>query len=55
MVYIDEAQDYFDQNIGVILSPARKYKVGMITAHLGQSACFAALASQSLISGQRAG
>ena len=38
MVYIDEAQDYFDQNIGVILSQARKYKVGMIMAHqyLGQ-------------------
>ena len=38
MVYIDEAQDYFDQNIGVILSQARKYRVGMIMAHqfLGQ-------------------
>lgn len=38
MVYVDEAQDYFDQNIGVILSQARKYKVGMIMAHqyLGQ-------------------
>lgn len=38
MIYIDEAQDYFDQNIGVILSQARKYKVGMIMAHqyLGQ-------------------
>jgi len=38
MVYIDEAQDYFDQNIGIILSQARKYKVGMIMAHqfLGQ-------------------
>jgi len=38
MVYIDEAQDYFDANIGVILSQARKYKVGMIMAHqyLGQ-------------------
>jgi len=38
MVYIDEAQDYFDQNIGVILSQARKYKVGMVMAHqfLGQ-------------------
>ena len=38
MVYIDEAQEYFDQNIGVILSQARKYKVGMIMAHqyLGQ-------------------
>jgi len=38
MVYIDEAQDYFDQNIGIILSQARKYGVGMIMAHqyLGQ-------------------
>ena len=38
MIYIDEAQDYFDQNIGVILSQARKYKVGMVMAHqyLGQ-------------------
>lgn len=38
MVYIDEAQDYFDQNISVILSQARKYKVGMVMAHqyLGQ-------------------
>lgn len=38
MIYIDEAQDYFDQNIGLILSQARKYQVGMIMAHqyLGQ-------------------
>lgn len=38
MVYVDEAQDYFDQNIGVILSQARKYNVGMVMAHqyLGQ-------------------
>jgi len=38
MVYIDEAQDYFDQNIGIILSQARKFRVGMIMAHqyLGQ-------------------
>lgn len=38
MIYIDEAQDYFDANIGVILSQARKYKVGMVMAHqyLGQ-------------------
>lgn len=38
MVYIDEAQDYFDENIGIILSQARKYKVGMVLAHqyLGQ-------------------
>ena len=38
MIYIDEAQDYFDRNIGLILSQARKYEVGMIMAHqyLGQ-------------------
>tara|TARA_B100000745_G_scaffold248580_1_gene170625 strand:+ start:8119 stop:10191 length:2073 start_codon:yes stop_codon:yes gene_type:complete len=38
MVYVDEAQDYFDQNIGIILNQARKYKVGMVMAHqyLGQ-------------------
>jgi hypothetical protein len=32
-VYIDEAQEYFDDNIGIILSQARKFKVGMIMAH----------------------
>jgi hypothetical protein len=38
MVYIDEAADYFDHTIGIILSQARKYKVGMVLAHqyLGQ-------------------
>ena len=38
MVYVDEAQDYFDENIGIILSQARKYRVGMTLAHqyLGQ-------------------
>ena len=38
MVYVDEAADYFDQNIGIILSQARKYNVGMTMAHqyLGQ-------------------
>lgn len=37
-VYVDEAADYFDRNVGIILSQARKYKVGMILAHqyLGQ-------------------
>jgi len=37
-VYVDEAADYFDRNIGIILSQARKYNVGMILAHqyLGQ-------------------
>ncbi|MEM7241529.1 MAG: type IV secretory system conjugative DNA transfer family protein [Pseudomonadota bacterium] len=32
-VYIDEAQEYFDQNIETILSQARKYNVGMVMAH----------------------
>ncbi|MEM7691051.1 MAG: ATP-binding protein [Pseudomonadota bacterium] len=38
MVYIDEAHEYFDQNIEMILSQARKYRVGMTMAHqyLGQ-------------------
>ncbi len=38
IVYIDEAADYFDRNIGLILSQARKYNVGMVLAHqyLGQ-------------------
>ena len=37
-VYIDEAADYFDRNIGIILAQARKQKTGMILAHqyLGQ-------------------
>lgn len=37
-VYIDEAQDYFDRNIGIILAQARKFNVGMVLAHqyLGQ-------------------
>jgi hypothetical protein len=37
-VYIDEAADYFDRNIGLILAQARKYNVGMVLAHqyLGQ-------------------
>jgi len=38
IVYIDEAQDYFDRNIGMILAQARKQNVGMVLAHqyLGQ-------------------
>ncbi len=37
-VFVDEANDYFDRNIGIILSQARKYNVGMVLAHqfLGQ-------------------
>ena len=33
IVYIDEAQDYFDRNIGLILAQTRKYNVGMVLAH----------------------
>lgn len=38
LVYVDEAQDYFDRNIGLILAQARKYNAGMVLAHqyLGQ-------------------
>jgi hypothetical protein len=32
-VYIDEAQDYFDDNIGHLLNQARKYRVGILFAH----------------------
>lgn len=32
-VYVDEAADYFDDNIGHLLNQARKYKVGMVLAH----------------------
>lgn len=32
-VYIDEAADYFDQNIDTLLIQARKFKVGLTLAH----------------------
>ncbi len=32
-VYIDEAADYFDDNIDTLLIQARKFKVGLILAH----------------------
>ena len=37
-VYIDEAQDYFDEGIEGLLNQARKYRVGLVLAHqnLGQ-------------------
>jgi hypothetical protein len=37
-VYVDEAQDYFDESLGQLLNQARKYKVGLVLAHqnLGQ-------------------
>ncbi|MHB8146694.1 MAG: type IV secretory system conjugative DNA transfer family protein, partial [Vulcanimicrobiaceae bacterium] len=33
MVYIDEAEDYFDDNISHLLNQARKYRLGLILAH----------------------
>ena len=32
-LYVDEAADYFDQNIDTLLIQARKYKVGITLAH----------------------
>ena len=32
-VFIDEAQDYFDESIESLLNQGRKYKVGLIIAH----------------------
>jgi hypothetical protein len=32
-VYVDECQDYLDNNVALILEQARKFKVGMILAH----------------------
>ncbi len=32
-VYVDEAADYFDDNIDTLLIQARKYKVGLTVAH----------------------
>ena len=32
-LYVDEASDYFDDNVGQLLAQARKYKLGCIFAH----------------------
>lgn len=32
-VYVDEAQEYFDDNVEAILNQARKYRVGLTLAH----------------------
>lgn len=32
-VYLDEAADYLDQNVSIILEQARKFNVGMVLAH----------------------
>lgn len=52
-VYIDEAQDYFDDNISHLLNQARKYRVGLIFAHqnldqLGASLRASVLASTTI-------
>jgi hypothetical protein len=52
-VYIDEAQDYFDESIEGLFNQARKYKVGLIIAHqnldqLDQKLRAAVLASTSI-------
>ncbi len=31
-VYIDEAQEYFDDNVGILLAQARKFKIGLVCA-----------------------
>src|ERR1700712_5811921 len=37
-IYVDEAQDYFDEGMEQLLNQARKYRVGLVLAHqnLGQ-------------------
>lgn len=49
-VYIDEAQDYFDDNVAPILNQARKYRVGFILAHQNLDQLSAGLRSTVLAS-----
>lgn len=49
-VYIDEAQDYFDDNISHLLNQARKYKVGLVFAHQNLDQLGAGLRSSVLAS-----
>lgn len=49
-VYIDEAQDYFDENISNLLHQARKYRVGLIFAHQNLDQLGAGLRSSVLSS-----
>jgi hypothetical protein len=49
-VYIDEAQDYFDDNISALLTQARKYRVGLIFAHQNLDQLGAGLRSSVLAS-----
>lgn len=49
-VYIDEAQDYFDDNIAHLLNQARKYRVGLVFAHQNLDQLAAGLRSSVLAS-----
>lgn len=49
-VYIDEAQDYFNDNISHLLNQARKYRVGLIFAHQNLDQLSANLRSSILAS-----
>ena len=49
-VYIDEAQDYFDENISNLLNQARKFRVGLIFAHQNLDQLGAGLRSSVLAS-----
>ncbi|MBI3894351.1 MAG: type IV secretion system DNA-binding domain-containing protein [Acidobacteria bacterium] len=49
-VYIDEAQDYFDENISNLLHQARKYRVGLVFAHQNLDQLGAGLRSSVLAS-----
>jgi hypothetical protein len=49
-IYIDEAQDYFDENISNLLHQARKYRVGLIFAHQNLDQLGAGLRSSVLAS-----
>jgi hypothetical protein len=49
-VFIDEAQDYFDDNISHLLNQARKYRVGLVFAHQNLDQLGAGLRSSVLAS-----
>lgn len=49
-VYIDEAQDYFDENISHLLHQARKYRLGLVFAHQNLDQLGAGLRSSVLAS-----
>uniref|UniRef100_E6Q5Q6 Type IV secretion system coupling protein TraD DNA-binding domain-containing protein n=1 Tax=mine drainage metagenome TaxID=410659 RepID=E6Q5Q6_9ZZZZ len=49
-VYIDEAQDYFDESISHLLNQARKYRIGLVLAHQNLDQLGAGLRSSVLAS-----